>query len=179
MLLWGRAFPWRSKERDLHLPKLLARKLPQLREKVAASMLVLELDVVVGNQVPIPCQMYFSAQQEHIRTEIRPDTHKSSPELLLVYLKPWMVLLLPQHTWPHPHLPLHASILYSHFVHCSTEISGLALPNVCSGQSCCALVLCTEVLCLEKTGMWEKKNALAESCKHPTNHSQGCLAKIH
>lgn len=38
--------------------------------------------------------------------------------------------------------------------------------------SCCALRCCAW-----KTLGCEKKKALAESCKYPTSHSQGCLAK--
>lgn len=35
----SRVFPWENKERALPLPELLARKLPQLLQKVTASML--------------------------------------------------------------------------------------------------------------------------------------------
>lgn len=91
----SRVFPWENKERALPLPELLARKLPQLLQKVTASMLALGLDVVVGNQEPLLCQTYFFAQQEHVRTEICPDAYKSSPEHVLVYLKLCMFLHLP------------------------------------------------------------------------------------
>lgn len=76
------------------MPELLARELLHMIEKVAASMLALGLHVVVGRQVPLLCQAYI-AQQEHIGTEICPDSYRSRSEHVLVYLKPWMVLLLP------------------------------------------------------------------------------------
>lgn len=57
----------------------------------------------------------------------------------------------------------------------STETSGLVLLSLWSGH-CCTLLLCTEVLCSEMTGMWKKKKALGEPCKHPAHHSQGYLA---
>lgn len=57
-------------------------------------MLALGLDVVVGNQVQLLYQTYFSTQREHVRTEICLDAYKSSPEHLLVYLKLQIFLLL-------------------------------------------------------------------------------------
>lgn len=157
VLLWSRAFPWGSKERALPLPELLARKLHHLIEKVSASMLTLGLDVVVGSQVPFLCWTYILHSRNMSGQKYVWMTTSQAQSICLFTSNPGCFCSFLQRTWPHPHLPVRASMLHSHFLCCYTEISELTLLFVHAGQSCWALVLCTEVLCSEKTEMWEKK----------------------
>lgn len=118
------------------------------------------------------CSAHLLAQQKHVSTEITPKAFRFSPQHISVYLNPWMPLLLPP---VYIHLCQGTRVCCTSSVLGSTETSGLVLLSLWSGH-CCTLLLCTEVLCSEMTGMWKKKKALGEPCKHPAHHSQGYLA---
>ena len=128
--------------------------------------------------MPLLCWTYFFAQQEHIRAEICPDAYKSSPEYLLVYLKPWMFLLLCR-TY------MTTSRSSSACKHASLPLCTLLCRNTRTDIADC--MFRAELVCLgvvhwgavlgKDWNVERKKKGIDWILQHHANHSQCCLAK--